>query len=49
VERVSGDQLQLRLLAQADPAQLATILGLNKRLLPVATGPEQGLSYQWQN
>lgn len=49
VERVRGDELQLRLVAQADPAQLATILELNKRLLPVTAGPEQGLNYQWQN
>lgn len=49
VERVRGDELQLRLLAQAAPAQLATMLELNKRLLPVAAGPEQGLAYQWQN
>jgi hypothetical protein len=49
VERVRGDKLQLRLVAQAAPAQLATMLELNKQLLPVAAGPEQGLSYQWQN
>ena len=49
VERVRGDELHLRLVAQADPAQLATMLELNKRLLPLAAGPEQGLNYQWQN
>ena len=49
VERVRGDELQLRLVAQAAPAQLATMLELNKRLLPLAAGPEQGLNYRWQN
>lgn len=49
VERVRGEQLQLRLVAQVDAAQLATMLELNKRLLPVAPGPGQGLNYQWQH
>lgn len=50
VERVHGDTLQLRLLAQADVTQLATIIELNKRLLPIAPGVDQGqLNYRWQN
>lgn len=56
VERVRGDSIELRLQAQAGAEQLAAIIELNKRLVPVPTefipqqGPEQGakLSYQWQ-
>ena len=48
VERVSADQLALRLHAQADASQLAPVIELNKRLQPVAPpSPEVRLSYQW--
>jgi hypothetical protein len=53
VEWVRGDSLQLRLLAQADAAQLAGTIELNKRLQPVPAGPAEApgpqLNYQWQN
>jgi hypothetical protein len=56
VERIQGERIELRLSAQADPAQLTTIIELNDRLLPTppavpdATGASIGpqLSYQWR-
>ncbi len=50
VERLAGDQLELRLQARADAAQLTSIIELNDRLRPLppaGTGP--GLAYQWLN
>lgn len=50
VEHISGTRLQLRLLAQTDASQLASIIELNRRLVPAATAAAPGeLSYQWQN
>lgn len=50
VEHIRGNRLQLRLLAQADAAQLASIIELNRRLVPVTTAAVSGeLNYQWQN
>lgn len=49
VERVSGGQLELRLHAQADARQLAALIELNNRLLPVPPGNSTSqLTYQWQ-
>lgn len=50
VEWVRGDLIQLRLAAQADAAQLASIFELNSKLVP-SPAPQQGagLAYQWQN
>jgi hypothetical protein len=53
IEKIEGDAILLRLQAQADAAQLATIIELNKRLvqLPdVISGPARTaeLNYQWQ-
>ncbi|MCB1680077.1 MAG: DUF2066 domain-containing protein [Halioglobus sp.] len=49
VEQIHGDTISLRLLAQADAAQLATIIELNRQLVPVppATADDK-LSYRWQ-
>jgi len=49
VETIRGDTIQLNLVAQADARQLAAIIELNKRLIPVRD-PDAGvqLSYQWQ-
>jgi len=50
VELIRGDEIQLRLIAQAEAAQLRPIIELNKRLLPLSSvvGDDQ-LIYQWQN
>ena len=50
IERVQGDLIELRLVAQADVAQLASIIELNNKLVP-SPAPQQGagLAYQWQN
>ena len=49
VERIEGDQIELRLHAQADAGQLAAIIELNERLMPVPpTTPGSQLSYQWR-
>ena len=50
IERIQGDRVELRLRAQADAGQLAAIIELNDRLLPLppaASGSQ--LSYQWRN
>lgn len=49
VSRISGDRVELRLHAQADARQLAAIIELNQRLVPLAreTVGDQ-LRYQWQ-
>ncbi|MFV0277534.1 MAG: DUF2066 domain-containing protein [Parahaliea sp.] len=51
VEAIRGDRLQLRLQARADATQLASIIELNRQLVPA--GPQVGsageLNYQWQN
>jgi hypothetical protein len=50
VERVSGSTIELRLQAQAAPAQLAAIIELNQRLTPVPPpGMNIQLSYLWQD
>jgi hypothetical protein len=53
IEQVEGDVILLRLQAQADAAQLATIIELNKRLIPIpvvipGAVPTADLNYQWQ-
>ena len=51
VDSVRGDTITLSLQAKAGAAQLAAIIELNKRLLPIplpAGGPGPQLSYQWQ-
>ena len=48
VERIQGDRVELRLHAQADAADLASIIELNDRLVPVPpTVANSQLSYQW--
>lgn len=54
VEWIRGDTVQLRLQAQADAGQLAAIIELNKRLIPLSAGvpgdpSASALNYQWQN
>ena len=50
VERIEGDQIELRLHAQADAGQLATIIELNAKLVPLpSAAPDTQLNYQWQN
>ncbi|WP_187275954.1 DUF2066 domain-containing protein [Parahaliea aestuarii] len=50
VEHIGGDRLQLRLSAQADASQLASLIQLNKRLVPAAAPGATGeLRYQWQS
>jgi len=51
VERIDGDRLELRLLAQADASQLSAIIELNRHLMPVieAAPTTTELNYQWQN
>lgn len=50
VERISGDRIELRLQASAGAGQLASIIELNERLIPVPPqAPHIQLSYQWQN
>jgi hypothetical protein len=50
VEFIRGDEIQLRLIAQADADQLREIIELNRRLQPLVSiaGGDQ-LIYQWQN
>ncbi|MCB1676404.1 MAG: DUF2066 domain-containing protein, partial [Halioglobus sp.] len=49
VEQIHGDVISLRLLAQADAAQLATIIELNRQLVPLAAAAaDNSLSYRWQ-
>lgn len=49
VELISGDQMQLRLVAQADSAQLASIIELNDKLVPLPVPQRDGeLAYRWQ-
>ncbi len=50
VEWVRGDEIRLRLKAQAEASQLAAIIELNRRLQPRPAGAsDAALSYQWQN
>ena len=52
VESIEGDTLALRLHAQADAGQLATIIELNERLVPQAVGGSDAasqLNYEWRN
>ncbi len=50
IERISGDRIELRLVAQADASQLASIIELNEQLQPAEQiAPGTGLDYQWQN
>ncbi len=53
IETVQGDTILLRLQAQADAARLATLIELNKRLIPLPDVPPgtvgaAELNYQWQ-
>jgi hypothetical protein len=49
VETIRGDTLRFNLVAQADAEQLATIIELNKKLVPVrSTDASVQLSYQWK-
>ena len=49
VEQIEGEQIELRLHAQADAGQLAAIIELNERLVPVPpTTANSQLSYQWR-
>jgi uncharacterized protein len=49
VELITGDQVQLRLVAQADSAQLASIIELNDKLVPLPVPQRDGeLAYRWQ-
>lgn len=49
VETIRGDTLHFNLVAQADAEQLATIIELNKKLVPVrSTDASVQLSYQWK-
>lgn len=50
VEQIRGDQIELRLIAQADAGQLSSIIELNDRLVPVpqVANPDR-LAYQWRN
>ncbi len=49
IERIQGDRVELRLHAQADAGQLAAIIELNERLVPLSPpDPNDPLSYQWQ-
>ena len=50
VERVQGDRIQLRLVAQADAEQLAGIIRLNEQFVPAPSGDvNEQLSYRGQN
>jgi hypothetical protein len=50
VERVSGNEILLRLHAQADAVQLASLIELNRKLQPLPPGVyEAELNYQWLN
>ncbi len=49
VETIRGDTLHFNLVAQADAGQLATIIELNKKLVPVRSNDASvQLSYQWK-
>ena len=51
IETVQGDRILLRLQAQTDATQLATIIELNKRLVPAPfalPGSTDQLNYEWQ-
>jgi len=49
IETIRGDTISLNLVAQADAEQLAAIIELNKKLVPLRnTDPAVELSYQWQ-
>ncbi|MDH4040052.1 MAG: DUF2066 domain-containing protein [Gammaproteobacteria bacterium] len=49
IEAVRGDTITLRLQAKAGAVQLASLIELNKQLVPLpAGGPGAQLSYQWQ-
>jgi hypothetical protein len=49
IERIQGDRVELRLHAQGDAGQLAAIIELNERFVPLSpTDPNDPLSYQWQ-
>ncbi|MEM8659919.1 MAG: DUF2066 domain-containing protein [Pseudomonadota bacterium] len=53
IESINGDTIVLRINAQVDADQLATMIQLNQRLVPIPTGVLGGqaladLMYQWQ-
>ncbi len=47
VEQIRGDEILVRLYAQADAAQLASVIELNRRFQPVPVTAGSPLSYQW--
>lgn len=47
IEQVQGDRIELRLQARADATQLASIIALNRQLLP-GSGTSAQLNYQWR-
>lgn len=50
VEYIAGDRIELRLVAQADASQLASIIELNDKLVPAPVAQTPGvLFYQWQD
>jgi hypothetical protein len=50
LERVSNDLIEIRLIASAAPAQIATLIELNQHLAPLPPqAPHIQLSYQWLN
>jgi hypothetical protein len=50
VERISGELIELRLVAQADAVQLSSIIELNQRLVPAPVAQTEGvLFYQWRD
>lgn len=49
VEQIRGDLVSLRLLAQTDAVQLATIIELNRHLVPLpSAAADRPLNYRWQ-
>ena len=47
-EALLGDQVTLRIEADADPVQLARIIELDRRFVPTPAEPgETGLHYEW--
>ncbi len=50
VEHIADDRIELRLVAQADASQLASIIELNDRLVPAPVAQTPGvLFYQWRD
>ena len=50
VEHIADDRIELRLVANADASQLASIIELNEKLVPAPVAQTPGvLFYQWQD